>query len=142
MGRLQADQVAPEVQLEIVTAARPTGSRELGALVDACEASKDPNNPLEMYREALKGGDANEGRNLFRYNNCAQCIRCHMVGHRGSEVGPNLTNIGNLLPRETLLEAMVAPNARIAPGFGRITVTLKDGRSEEHTSELQSRGHP
>lgn len=138
MGRLQADQVAPEVQLEIVTAARATGAPELVALVDAYEASKDPNNPLEMYREALKGGDANEGRNLFRYNNSAQCIRCHMVGHRGSEVGPNLTNIGNLLPRETLLEAMVAPNARIAPGFGRITVTLKDGSEVEGFFESET----
>src|SRR5690625_7181508 len=80
MGRLQADQVAPEVQLEMVTAARATGAPELVAWVDAYEASKDRNNPREMYREALKVGDANEGRNLFPYNESDRCIRCHMLG--------------------------------------------------------------
>lgn len=135
---LQADQVAPEVQLEIVTAARASGTPELVVLVDEYEASKDQSNPMEVYREALKGGDVDAGRQLFRHNNSAQCIRCHMVGHRGSEVGPNLTDIGNLLTREVLLEAMVAPNARIAPGFGRITVTLQGGSEVEGFFESET----
>src|SRR5690625_7062188 len=56
----------------------------------------------------------------------------------GATMSSSSVFIGNLLPRETLLEAMVAPNARIAPGFGRITVTLKDGSEVEGFFESET----
>jgi putative heme-binding domain-containing protein len=59
----------------------------------------------------------------------AQCTQCHKIGEEGAEVGPDLAKVASRLPREKLLEALVAPNATITPGFGVIVVTQKDGRS-------------
>ncbi|MCE7041688.1 hypothetical protein, partial [Dyadobacter sp. CY312] len=42
---------------------------------------------------------------------------------------PNLSNIGNTLSREQILQALVEPSARISPGFGMVILTLKDGTS-------------
>ncbi|MDQ2078223.1 HEAT repeat domain-containing protein [Marinimicrobium sp. ABcell2] len=135
---LKAGQVAPAVQLEVVTAAQESGAPKLLALVEEYEASKDRSNPMEVFQEALEGGDVESGQRIFFTNNSAQCIRCHLVGDRGSEVGPDLTDIGNLLTREVLLEALVDPAARIAPGYGRITVTLDGGRQVEGFFESET----
>jgi len=131
LQKLLAGELADEIKLELISAAEDSGSDALQQLVAEYEASKDANDPMQVFAEALAGGDADEGRNLFRYNSAAQCVRCHVVGTRGDLVGPELTNIGNLLTDEQLLEAMVDPGARIAPGFGRISVTLTDGTTVE-----------
>jgi putative heme-binding domain-containing protein len=43
-------------------------------------------------------------------------------------VGPNLSGVASRLQREQLLEALVDPSARIAPGFGPVQLTLKNGK--------------
>jgi putative heme-binding domain-containing protein len=60
-------------------------------------------------------------------NESAQCTRCHTFGNQGADVGPSLGTIGARLGREQLLEALVDPDARIAPGFGRVMLTLRGG---------------
>ncbi len=135
---LIAGKIEPAVQLEVITAAEKAGTDQLKTLLSDYESRKDPNNPLEKYREALLGGDIQTGQDLFRYNSAAQCVRCHMVGHRGTMVGPVLTNISNTLTREQLLEAMVAPGARIAPGFGRITAVMPNGERIEGFFEAET----
>jgi quinoprotein glucose dehydrogenase len=44
-------------------------------------------------------------------------------------VGPQLSGIGALKDRKYLLESLVSPVAQIAPGYGMVSVTLKDGKS-------------
>jgi putative heme-binding domain-containing protein len=55
------------------------------------------------------------------------CIRCHRAGADGGDAGPNLADVGAKYNREYLLESVVKPNAKIAPGFDTIVVTLKSG---------------
>jgi putative heme-binding domain-containing protein len=56
--------------------------------------------------------------------------------------------VGAQLSREQLLEAMVAPDARLAPGYGGVTLTLEDGSSvrglveAETDSSITLRGGP
>ncbi|HEY7883666.1 MAG TPA: HEAT repeat domain-containing protein [Cellvibrionaceae bacterium] len=127
MQKLIDGDILPEVQLDLVNAAKAFDSAELNELLASYEASKDKDKPLDMFRESLQGGNARNGWGLFMYSNAAQCIRCHVVGEQGGPVGPNLTDIGLKLTREQLLESMVDPSARIAPGFGQVSLTLKDG---------------
>ena len=76
-------------------------------------------------------------------NPTAQCARCHTIGTGGAgTVGPPLGGIGDLLSREQLLEALIEPSARLAPGFGSVRITLKDNQvvtgilMEESATEL------
>jgi len=131
--------IAPEVQLELITAAEKIGTPEFKQLLATYEDKKDKNNPLDVYREAIYGGDAKEGVNLFRYSNTTQCVRCHMVGSRGNKVGPDLTTIALRITPEQLLESLVAPAARIAPGFGRVTVVLKNGERIDGSFDAETK---
>jgi putative heme-binding domain-containing protein len=83
---------------------------------------------LGEYETALYGGDSRSGWGIFHWNSTAQCMRCHAIDGEGSNVGPDLGNIGNTLTREQILEAMVDPSARIAPGYGNVILELKDGQ--------------
>ena len=38
-----------------------------------------------------------------------------------------LSGIGGKLKREQILEAMINPSARLSPGYGMVTLTLKNG---------------
>lgn len=139
MALLIDGKIAPEVQLELITAVEKIGTPEFKQLLATYEDKKDKNNPLEVYREAIYGGDANEGVKLFRYSNTTQCVRCHMVGWRGNKVGPDLTTIALRITPEQMLESMVAPAARIAPGFGRVTVVLKNGERIEGSFDAETK---
>lgn len=81
------------------------------------------------YQDALFGGNAQLGRRYFMTSSAAECVRCHSIGGQGGEVGPNLSNIGNVLTREQILQALIEPSARLSPGFGMVMLTLKDGSS-------------
>lgn len=121
MKQLLNDKIAPEVQLELITAVENINTPELAQLLAEYQGKKDQTKPMEVFRESLYGGNAERGMAIFRYSNTAQCVRCHMVGSSGAEVGPKLTTIAKTLKREQLLEALVDPNARVAPGFGTVS---------------------
>lgn len=73
------------------------------------------------------GGSAGKSGRIFNSNSTAQCVRCHAIEPgTGGAVGPALDKIGSRLKRETLLEALINPSAKIR-GFGQVIVTLKDG---------------
>ncbi|HTF96920.1 MAG TPA: HEAT repeat domain-containing protein [Cellvibrio sp.] len=139
MTSLIEGKIAPQVQLELITAVEKIDSPDLKALLATYEDKKDKNNPLEVYREAIYGGDPEKGVALFRYSNSTQCVRCHMVGSRGNKVGPDLTTIAARISTEQILEALIAPAARIAPGFGRVTVVMKSGDRIEGSFDAETK---
>lgn len=125
LGQWKDHQLSPNLGLELKEAVEATGSAKLKAQLAAIQ----PNNSLmDAYAEALFGGNIDEGRNLFYNNSAAQCVRCHATGDYGGKVGPALTTIGGTLSREQLLQALILPSARIAPGFGNVSLVLKDGQ--------------
>lgn len=126
VGRLIAKSVAPEIQLDILEAARKAGVAELNNKVKQYEASLPSSDPLASYRVALVGGDVERGRKTFREKNETQCLRCHKNEIGDSVVGPDLTHIGSQKDREYLLESIVFPNAKIAAGFETAMLTMKD----------------
>lgn len=91
---------------------------------------------------ALEGGDASRGEELFKYHP-TQCVRCHRVNGFGGLAGPDLSNISQSLSRKEILESIVHPSRRIAPGFGLISLELKNGEHlagiiEQETSDILS----
>ena len=80
--------------------------------------------------ELLEGGDTTRGRDLVTNHLGANCIACHTVeAKEGSQVGPNLKTIGSQKDRAYLLESLLNPLAVVAPGYGLVSITLKNGKS-------------
>ncbi len=80
--------------------------------------------------DLLEGGDPERGRDLATNHLGANCMACHTIeAKEGSAVGPSLKGIGAQRSRAELLESLVSPAAAISPGYGLVSLTLKDGSS-------------
>jgi putative heme-binding domain-containing protein len=51
------------------------------------------------------------------------------VGDRGAAVGPDLSTIGSLRPREAILESLLEPSRRVEPQYAAFAVATADGGS-------------
>jgi putative heme-binding domain-containing protein len=58
-------------------------------------------------------GDAERGRKLFFEGAGVQCRNCHRVGGKGTEVGPDLDQIGKKYDRAQILENILEPSKQI-----------------------------
>jgi putative heme-binding domain-containing protein len=129
VDQLTQGKVAPDIQLDVAEAARATKHAPLIARLDEMEKARAGAAPLVAYADALRGGDARRGGRVIFQGPAAQCTRCHNFGNGpGANVGPALQGVASRLTREQLLEALVDPSARIAPGFGPVQVTLKNNQ--------------
>ena len=101
---------------------------------------------VSAYNGSLYGGDADRGKRIFFQNQAAQCVRCHSYDDKGGNAGPRLNGIAGRLTRQQILESLINPSARIAPGFGVVTVELKNGKTlsavliEENNTSLTLKG--
>jgi putative membrane-bound dehydrogenase-like protein len=116
VDQLSAGKLPAEVQLEVEEAVDSSGSAPLRARLQQYRASTPKGDPVAAFGAALAGGNAQRGRRVV-HSEAAQCTRCHSIEVAGAEVGPRLLGVGSRLTRPQLLQALVDPNARIAPGF-------------------------
>jgi quinoprotein glucose dehydrogenase len=116
------------------------GKVEDGLKLDVLEAAQEHealNERVSTYQQArtsaprddlAEGGNVPNGRELVTNHLGANCLACHTVEEKeGSQVGPILKTIGSQRSKADLLESLVNPVAKIAPGYGMVSVTLKDG---------------
>lgn len=128
-GELVAGRLDPAIRLDLYEAARGSGEAELVRLAEEFETQRQTEaDPLRKFSMALVGGDAERGRDIFFGRSEASCLRCHSIGGAGGIVGPELTRIGVDKQRDYLLEAIVAPNAKIAKGFETAVLLMEDGK--------------
>jgi quinoprotein glucose dehydrogenase len=128
LDRLLAGTLPPEAQLDLLTAAQ--GRRgEVATKLAAFEAKrpKPESDPLANYRECLAGGDAERGRKIFTERADVSCLRCHSLAGFGGNAGPDLAAVATRGDRAYLLESILTPNAKIAPGWETIMVRTKKG---------------
>ncbi len=121
--------VAKDVLLNIVEAAEGRVQGELANKFrdhQARLAALEATDPVAAYQDAVEGGDAMRGRDLFFNRSQLSCVRCHKVATRGGEVGPVLTEIAVKKDRNYLLESIVAPNAKIAENFETVILATDD----------------
>lgn len=76
---------------------------------------------------ALKG-DAERGRKLFFTTSGVQCRNCHKIGTEGTEVGPNLDQIGKKYDRAQILENILNPSKQIEDKYLTYVVETKQGQ--------------
>jgi len=130
LGMLKSIDTQPvAVHLDILEAAKAAGKPALTKALEAYEAKLPKDDPLASFQVTLAGGDLGKGRGIFYGHGAAQCIRCHKAdpNRRGGEAGPHLKDSGKKHDAVYLLESLVVPNARIASGFGMVSLTMKDG---------------
>ncbi|TVZ15039.1 HEAT repeat domain-containing protein [Maribacter sp. MAR_2009_72] len=125
IDKASKDQLKQGIMLDLMESVKATENPKLIAQLDKL---KQAGYSADSFQETLQGGNWWAGRNVFNGNPTAQCVRCHAVNGSGGEVGPALDNIANVLTREQLLEALIEPSARLAPGYGSVTLTLTDGQ--------------
>jgi quinoprotein glucose dehydrogenase len=127
VDKLIAGQLAPEIQVDVLEAAKSLNTPELTTKLAAYDSAMAKADEIAKYRVALIGGDIERGRKIFREKAETQCLRCHKNEIGDSVVGPELTHIGAKKDREYLLESIILPNKHIAEGFETVILTLKDG---------------
>ncbi|WP_405383301.1 HEAT repeat domain-containing protein [Maribacter sp. LLG6340-A2] len=125
IDKASKDQLKQGIMLDLMESVKATENPSLIAQLDKLEQA---GYSADSFQETLYGGNWWAGRNVFNGNPTAQCVRCHAINGSGGEVGPALDNIANVLTREQLLEALIEPSARLAPGYGSVTLTLTDGQ--------------
>jgi putative heme-binding domain-containing protein len=79
--------------------------------------------------ELLKlAGDAARGKELFHKTAGVQCRSCHRIAGDGTELGPDLSQIGKKLDRAKLLESILDPSRNIEPQFVTWVVETTAGK--------------
>jgi quinoprotein glucose dehydrogenase len=128
LENLAAGKVPVPAQLELLEAAAKRSDPAIQKLLTNREAAlAGTGDPLAPYLVALEGGNAKRGARIFATQPVMACIRCHSAGMGGGDAGPNLAMVATRHDRHYLLESVVKPNAKIAPGFDSVVVTLKAG---------------
>ena len=74
---------------------------------------------------AVATGDPVRGRAVFEGK--GQCLTCHQVRGTGSQLGPDLTDIGRLRRAAELERALVDPEKEVQPQNRMVRVVTKDG---------------
>ena len=87
--------------------------------VKLCELIPDAD-PAE---QAVVAGDAKRGEDIFWKHPVAACMNCHMLGGKGSTVGPALDGIATRKDEAYITESLLDPNAKLAEGFEKLGVS-------------------
>jgi len=90
------------------------------------DVASDRQKIISSYHNAAsRRGDVARGKEVFR----KVCSGCHRIGDIGSEVGPDLVNLGGRLTKGNLLTQILDPNANIAAGYEEYIIETADGRT-------------
>lgn len=136
-------QINPGVLLDLENAVAQNTDEKIVAAWEAYQASIVGQDSVSKYRAALDGGTRQAGVQVYINHPAAQCTRCHAIDQWGSsEVGPNLGGLAKRMSREDILESLVSPSAKVALGYGIVSLELEDGESlvgtllEENSRQL------
>ncbi|MCH2207994.1 MAG: HEAT repeat domain-containing protein [Lentisphaerales bacterium] len=113
--------------LDGIEAAKLRQESAIKAKLAEYEKSIPVGNAMAKFAPALNGGDIAKGKEIFLNHSGGQCLRCHKVNGFGADVGPDLSSLGKERDRAYILESVIDPGAKVAPGFGIISMTLKNG---------------
>jgi quinoprotein glucose dehydrogenase len=122
LQRLAIGKVEPSLKLDVLEA-----SAAFPALAERLTTYQQSRTTAPRD-DLIEGGDTTNGKDIVTNHLGANCIACHTVeAKEGSQVGPILKTIGGQRTKAELLESLVNPVAKIVPGYGLVSITMKDG---------------
>ena len=127
LDKMEAGRLHPELYLELGEAIDSTHAEALAERYKTITQHVSADQLMASYASSLHGGDVRRGRHVFFQHQQAQCMKCHAYDDRGGNAGPQLNGVADRLSREQLLEALIDPSKRIAPGYGVVMLVLNDG---------------
>jgi putative membrane-bound dehydrogenase-like protein len=71
----------------------------------------------EPNADAVAAGDVKRGEEIFWKHPVAACMNCHMLGGKGSPVGPALDGIAKTKDEAYLIQSLEDPNAKLAETY-------------------------
>ncbi|WP_261387952.1 c-type cytochrome [Chitinophaga pinensis] len=128
LDKMAAGTLDKDIYLELGEAIDSSRSASLATRYKTINSKVSPDDLMASYSSCLLGGDPKRGRQIFFHNQNSQCMRCHSYDDRGGNAGPRLNGVAGRITREQILQALITPSARLAPGFGMVTLELKDGK--------------
>lgn len=129
VAMLEAKKLPTEIQLELADAVEKSNLPLLEGKLTNMLSKNSGDTLLAAFSGTLQGGNADKGAGIFYGHPVAQCIRCHALGDYGGNAGPALNSIGKTLTREKILESLLKPSARLAPGYGTISLKLDNNKT-------------
>lgn len=142
LNHMASNKLPTDILLELSEAVENADDQELTDKYAAAAAKLWDGDMIASYQSSLNGGDVVRGRTLFFQSQTGQCMRCHAYDDMGGNVGPPMNGIASTLSRQEILESLVDPSKRIAPGYGIVTLNLDDGKrvtgvlSEENNASI------
>ncbi|RFC47785.1 MAG: Type 1 glutamine amidotransferase (GATase1/Cytochrome c, mono- and diheme variants) [Verrucomicrobia bacterium] len=73
--------------------------------------------PVEDPADQVLAGDPGRGEQIFWKHPVAACMNCHMLGGKGSPVGPALDGIAARKNEAYITQSLLEPNAILAEGY-------------------------
>ena len=123
-AQLRDGKLDAELELDVVSLlasrARADLIKEIISELDSA-SSKDP---LGKFRFSSAGGDVQKGEQIFKTHGQAQCARCHRIGKKGSDIGPELTKIAAKRDATYLLNAVILPSKDIEEKYRSQSILL------------------
>jgi len=80
------------------------------------------------------GGFANGSVDPMAMLRDGGCVGCHKIGAEGGAVGPDLSRVGARLTAAGIREAILAPDAKISPGFENFAGIMPKNYGEQMTA--------
>jgi putative heme-binding domain-containing protein len=113
-----------EFLTELEQASKPGAAATAALKKYLAHPDLSPEERENIYKEIAKAkGIADNGKAVFR----RICTACHKWGSEGIEYGPHMDGVGKRLKREDIIESVLDPNAKIAPGFLTTNVETSSG---------------
>jgi uncharacterized repeat protein (TIGR03806 family) len=126
------NQIPDNVRGEVLTAAMALPNSQVRELFERFvpddQRPKRLGSIIKPEQILQKKGNAERGREIFFKAAGLQCANCHRIAGTGSNLGPDLSDIGKKYTRAQILESILEPSKFIDPKYVAYLVETTDGK--------------
>ncbi|MBA3483804.1 MAG: HEAT repeat domain-containing protein [Pirellulales bacterium] len=133
LASLREADALPSLRMDVLRQALAKYSPAVQQRVDALESLVNVDAAAQRQRieellPRIADGDVRRGHAVF-HSAKAACTACHVVGHAGGTVGPELTRIGGIRTDRDLLESILFPSLSFVQSYESTLILTAEGRA-------------